>query len=332
MKTLRAGILGCGDFARRHATLAASLPGEVELVAFCDRNEPKAAAFRHQFGRGRGKVYLHHRAMFEEAALDLLFICLPPYGHTDEVALAAQHRVHFLIEKPIALESAAAWAMVRAAEAAGLKTQVGFMNRFGGAIERFKALQAAGEAGAVGLFVGRYFCNALHAPWWRIKTKSGGQMLEQAIHLIDLARYLIGEPKSVYAAARNLFHRDVPGYSIEDVSATTISFASGAIGVVAASNAAIPGKWIGDFRIVAQGLTADFRNANEASFWKTAETGAPAEEFVSARDFRKEQLNDLILAIRTDGETRTPIREGALTLDLALAAVRSAEQQQAVTL
>jgi predicted dehydrogenase len=332
MNPLRLGILGCGDFAHRHAAIVAALPERARLVACCDRNEWKARAFADKYAPGEGTVFTAHREMFDRAKLDGVLICLPPYGHTDEVQLAAERGLHFLIEKPIAPRSDQAWAMVEAAERAGVKTQVGFMLRFGAAIDRFRALQGEGRTGATGLLTARYFCNALHAPWWRIREKSGGQILEQVIHLLDLFRFLGGEPAAVFSRQDNLFHRDVPGYTVEDVSATLITFRNGGLGVIAATNNAIPGKWTHDYRIVAQRLTADFAGPNHAIFTPTDGSGACPTELASDLDFRREQMLDFLRAIETGGPTRTPIREGARTLDLALAAVRSAAENREIKL
>ena len=188
MTRLRTGFLGSGSYAQRHAQILATLPDEVELVAFCDRNEWKAQALADEFTHGQARVFTAQQDLFNQADLDLLFICLPPYGHSDEVEQAAARGIHLLIEKPIALTSEHGWRMVEAAEQAGIKTQVGFMNRFGAAVEQLKALLDSGEAGPVGLMAARYFCNALHAHWWRTREKSGGQVVEQAIHMFDLMR------------------------------------------------------------------------------------------------------------------------------------------------
>lgn len=329
---LRIGILGCGDFAHRHAGIIATLPDRAVLTAFCDRNEWKARAFAEKYAPGAGAVFTAHREMFDRAKLDVVLICLPPYGHTDEVALAAERGIHLLIEKPIAPRSDQAWAMVAAAERAGVKTQVGFMLRFGAAIARFHALQREGRPGATGLLTARYFCHALHAPWWRIREKSGGQLLEQVIHLLDLCRFLGGEPAAVFSRQDNLFHREVPGYTVEDVSATVVTFRQGGLAVIAATNNAIPGKWTHDYRLVAQRMTADFAGPNHAVFTSTDGSGAAPTEIASDLDFRREQMLDLLGAIETGGTTRTPIREGALTLDLALAAVRSAAEGREIRL
>ncbi len=328
MKILRAGILGCGGIAQKHVQAALNLKSEIELVAFCDVNETNARTFAEQYTANRATTFSDYRAMIERADLDVLIICLPPFAHTDEVELAAARGIHLLIEKPIALTSELAWRMVNAAERANVKTQVGFMYRFGAATQKFKAE----ETGALGLFSARYFCNSLHAPWWRMREKSGGQLVEQAIHLFDTMRFLCGEPVSVYSRQTNVFHRDVPDYTSEDVSATVCSFANGALGVIYATNGAIPGKWLKGWHVVAQNLVADFSDWNNATFTRTNAQPPSIENIAATQDAFTLQLQDLVNAIRTNGNTRTPIREGARTLDLVLAAARSAETHTEILL
>jgi len=328
MKRLRTAILGCGGFANRHAQNLIALPEEIELTAFCDHHEKNARQFSEKYGAGKSIIFTDHREMFEKASLDLVVICLPPFAHSNEVELAAQYGVHMLIEKPIALSSEHAWRMVDAAEKARVKTQVGFMFRFGAGIERLRGLITSGEVGPAGLMSARYFCNSLHAPWWRDRSKSGGQLVEQIIHMVDLMRYLMGEAVSVYSRQENLFHRDVADYTVEDVSATVFGFRNGAIGVIYATNGAIPEKWINDYRLVSQKLTAEFSNANHALLHFTAEIPVRTETISSEKNLQLAELQDLLTAIHTDGQTRTPMREGAKSLDMALAATRSAETHQ----
>jgi predicted dehydrogenase len=332
MKQLRAGILGCGSFANRHAQNLIALPDEIKFTAFCDHHEWNAQGFSEKYSAGKGSVFTDPQEMFQKANLDLVVICLPPFAHANEVELAAGHGVHILMEKPIALSSEHAWQMVEAVEKAGVKTQVGFMLRFGAAIERFKELLVSGEIGPLGLMSARYFCNSLHAPWWRDRSKSGGQLVEQIIHMVDLMRYLMGDAISVYSRQENLFHREAPDYTVEDVSATVFGFPRGAIGVIYATNGAIPGKWINDYRLVAQKATAEFSNANNAILHFTAETPLRTETISSDKNIHLAELQDLLNAIRTDGQTRTPMREGAKSLDTALAATRSADAHQEVSL
>ena len=134
-KPLRTAILGCGGFAHRHAQNINELPDDTRLVAFCDQVPGNAQLYSERYTNGKAPTYTDFHDMLDHEDLDLLVIALPPFAHTDEVEVAASRGVHLLMEKPIALSMDHAWRMVRAVEAAGVKTQVGFMWRFGEAIE-----------------------------------------------------------------------------------------------------------------------------------------------------------------------------------------------------
>ena len=322
---LHTAILGCGNFAHRHAGNLQQLTDDFEMVAFCNRTVEKAEAFSQQYTKGQAPAFSNHHEMFEKVSLDAVVICLPPYAHSDEVEIAASLGTHVFIEKPIALTSEHGWRMVHAAEQAGIVTQVGFMFRFGEGIERLKALIDSGEAGQVGLMSARYFCNALHAPWWRKQELSGGQLVEQVIHMVDLMRFLMGDALTVYSRQENLFHQNVEDYTVEDVSATVFGFPYGGLGVIYATNGAIPGRWINDYRVVSRNLTAEFTDSNHATFHHTAEPARPPEVIASDRNIHLAELQDFLNGIRTGKPTRTPLREGAKSLDLALAATHSAE-------
>lgn len=322
---LRTAILGCGGFAHRHARTLQLLKDDFEIVAFCNRTIDKATAFSEQYTNGTAPVFANHHQMFNHVPLDVVVICLPPYAHSDEVELAAKLGVHVFIEKPIALTSEQGWHMVEAAEIAGIVTQVGFMFRFGEAIEHLKEMIDSGEAGPVGLMSARYFCNALHAPWWRKRELSGGQLVEQVIHMLDLMRFLMGDAVTVYSRQQNIFHQDIEDYTVEDVSATIFGFPTGGVGVIYATNGAIPNRWINDYRVVSKNLTVEFTNANHATFHYTAEPNRQPEVFASDRDVYLSEIQDFLTAIRTGQKTRTPLREGAKSLDLALAATHSAQ-------
>lgn len=332
MNLLNTAILGCGQFAHQHAKILTSLSEELQLVAFCDQNIQKASEFSSLYTKNLASVYSDHTSLLKKEKLDLLIICLPPFAHSNEVEMAAERGINILIEKPITLFADDAWKMVEVTERTGIKTQVGFKFRFGEAVEFLKDNIETGAAGPIALISARYFCNALHADWWRDKTKSGGQLVEQVIHMFDLVRYLGGDPTNIFSTQRNLFHNEIEGYTIEDVSATIISFPNGGLGVIYATNNAIPGKWINDYRVVTKNMTAEYTNANIAEFYFTNQDPVMLSTVNSQRDFTKLQTLDLINAIRNDGVTRTPMIEGAKSLDLVLAAVTSSQKNQPVSL
>ena len=329
MKTLRTAILGCGKIARRHAESLIEFGG-VSLVGFCDQAVENAQSFNEAFGPG--KVFTDHEQMFRDLDLDLVYICLPPFAHTNEVKLACQHGVHFLIEKPIALSMEIANQMAEDVRASGVKCQVGFMYRHGEAVRWLKEHMLNSTRGKAGFMTARYACNSLHRAWWRDKSKSGGQLVEQVIHLLDMTRYFMGEPCQVYSVQRNLFHNEIEDYTGEDTSATIIHFDSGGIAVIAATNGAIPGRWDYDWRVVLPAVTADFTDANHAVLHNTLQNWPSTLTVASEKDLFLAQTHDLLSAIREGHEPAVPIEEGVRSLHLALSAARSAELNAPVML
>jgi len=314
---LRVGLLGCGGIAARHAGAVAALGERMELAGCCGRDLDRTRAFAGQHG---AIAYVDLDTMIDDG-IDLMIATLPPYNRHGEIEHAAQRGVHLLVEKPIALDMDAATRMVDAVEASGVVAAIGFMYRFGDAVRRWRSL----DTGPVGLYVGGYYCNALHAHWWRKRALSGGQILEQAIHQVDLIRHLVGEPDSVYARYANLFHRDVPDYDVEDVSAMIFGWDDGRLATLSASNIAIPDVWHKEWAVMAERMTGRFTSWNEAVLTQTA-SEVTSETIAGDTDPFVAQLTDVADAIAEKREPYIPLREGARTLRLALAAVQSAKE------
>jgi predicted dehydrogenase len=323
MSRLRAALLGCGGIAARHSAAIHALADTIELVGCCGRDLARTEAFAAEHG---GDSYVDLDAMLDTAKVDLLIATLPPYCRAGEVEAAAERGVHLLVEKPIALDLEAADRMVKSVEAAGVVAAIGFMYRFGDAVRQWRSF----DTGPVGLYAGSYHCNALHAHWWRKRALSGGQMLEQVIHQIDLIRHLIGEPDSVYARYANLFHRGTEGYDVEDVSAILFGWDDGRIATLNASNIAVPGVWHKDWAIFAEHMTGRFTSWNDAVLTRTNGTGV--SEIAGTSDPFVTQLGDVASAIMDKRAPAIPLHEGAATLRLALAARRSAEERRELRL
>jgi predicted dehydrogenase len=327
VKRLRVGLLGCGGIAARHASAVGVLKDEMQLVACCGRTESKVREFAARFS---AEAFTDLRRMLD-SQIDLLIVALPPFAHAGQVEQAVAAGAHVVVEKPIALDMVRAQSMVDAAAKAGVVAACGFMYRFGAAVARWDAAAKEGEVGRVGLFTGQFHCNALHADWWRERSRSGGQMVEQLIHIVDLARHHLGEPQSVYARLANFFHRDIAGYDSDDVSAIVLGYDDGRIGVLNATNGAVPGQWNKLWEIVAERMTGRFTGWNTATLTHTV--GAPhAEQIDSQTDVFVAQLADVAAAIRERRPPTVPLSEGASTLRIVLAARQSAQEGRELAL
>ena len=318
---MRVGLLGCGGIAVRHADAVTRVPG-LDLVGCVGRDLARTRAFAEPRG---AHAYADLDAMIDEG-LDLLIATLPPYTRGGEIEHAASRGVHLLVEKPIALDITAGTAMVDAVEAAGVTAAIGFMYRHGEAVRAWQ--QAA--TGAVGMMTAAFQCNSLHALWWREEAKSGGQILEQLLHLIDLVRVFMGEPDSVVARRGRLFH-DEPGYDVEDVSAMIFGWDDGRIATLNANNIAVSGMWHKEWALFARGVTGRFTGWNDAEFRSASGEGKP-QLIAGTSDPFVTQLADLAEAIRRGRAPLVPLREGERTLALALAARRSADECREVRL
>jgi len=327
MEKLRVGMIGCGGIAGVHVERLKTLE-DAQLVAFADIVEDKARSFSEKYS---GKPYTDWHEMLDKEKLDIVWICIPPFTHEDEVMVAAEKGIHIFIEKPIALNMNLARAMVRAVEKADIKSQVGYCSRFAYGIEEAKCLIQSGEAGEIGLALGWYWCHFLGEGWWRDKNKSGGQIVEQSTHLFDVLRHLCGDVEVAYGQMNKVFWKDVPDLTIEDVSSSTFRFKSGAVGSIVATTWGVPSQWWLRWLIASRSHTVYSESPSSLTLYSTKspeKTTMVSEE----RDVFLLEAKDLIQAILHDKETRIPIQEGAKTLEFTLAVRKSMETGKPVRL
>ena len=226
--SVRIGFVGVGGIAKSHLARLSGME-DVELVAFCDIDEERAKWAVSQYG---GRAYTDHRRMYDEEEIDAVFICLPPFAHTDQELLAAERGTAIFVEKPIGLSLERAREVASAIKEKGVISSVGYHWRYMGATEGAKEFLKGKDVGfALGYWIG----GMPGVWWWRRKEKSGGQVVEQTTHIFDLARYLLGEVAEVRAIARTGLMRDVPDYDVYDVTLVQLAFQSGAVAEIASA-------------------------------------------------------------------------------------------------
>jgi len=214
---LKVAMVGCGgicDFHLNHLLLF----NDVQFVGFMDIRPEKAAEKAAK--AGEGKVYDDYVTMLDDAKPDVLYICVPPDQHGFIEFEAIKRRIPFLVEKPMALSMELAYEIRDAVQKAGLVTAVGFQDRYLDIVAKMKEKL---EGRTVGLVDGAWLGGIPGAYWWSTYATSGGQIVEQNIHLFDMLRYLFGEPAKVYcAAARGIVKRE--GYDLHDYSSAVVTF------------------------------------------------------------------------------------------------------------
>jgi predicted dehydrogenase len=227
---IRVGFVGTGNITRRHFGALDKLRERAEVVAVCDVVEERAQQAAAPFG---AKAYLSSYEMLSREKLDALYVCLPPDAHVDQELAAAEKGIHLYVEKPLPLDIKKAEAIARAIAAAGTVSAVGYQWRHFSHTralkERLAGDRAASSREPVGMALG-YFLNILPgSPWWRVGARSGGQVVEQAIHIFDTSRYLLGEAERVWADYSRGANRDEPGFDQDDVYTVNVRFQSGVV-------------------------------------------------------------------------------------------------------
>lgn len=226
--SLRVGLVGAGGVGARHAATLASLDG-VRLVAVSDVDGERARVLAAQHG-ARSCPSLE--ALLETGGLDAVWLCLPPFAHGEPERAVLEAGLPFFVEKPLAADLHTAGEIAGLVEARGLVTGTGYHWRCMAGMER--AAEVLADA-PVRLAHGAWLDKVPPVPWWSRHDLSGGQLVEQATHLVDAMRALVGEPIEVSAHASAVPGRDAA--LVDLATASVLRFDTGALATLSATSA-----------------------------------------------------------------------------------------------
>lgn len=253
MSKLKIGIIGTGSISNEHIRAYQSNPN-VELYAFCDLNEQRVRDMGAKYGVTR--LYTDKDAMLAELPeLDAVSVCTWNSAHAPCAIAALNAGKHVLCEKPMATSAEEAHAMKAAAEKNGKLLMIGFVRRYGNDCRILKDFIRNDYFGELYYAKATYLRrNGNPGGWFGDKSRSaGGPLIDLGVHVIDLVRYLMGNPKpvSVYGATfeklgnrKNI--KGSTGYSsaekgsndicdVEDLATAMIRFDNGAVLSIEAS-------------------------------------------------------------------------------------------------
>jgi predicted dehydrogenase/trans-aconitate methyltransferase len=241
--TVRLGIIGCGNAGASHARAlheGAALATHAELVAVASRSPEPAQRLADKVGCAAETV----DGLLDRADIDAVIVCTPSGTHADLAELVLGSGKHLLVEKPLATTERDARRLRHAAESTGLVVSVVSQHRFDRA-SRF--LRTELDRGSLG----RLTSVSLEVPLWRgagyyadsgwrgtTELDGGGAVINQGVHLVDLAQWLVGPVRRVHAFTSTATH----GLEVEDTAAASLLFDGGVPGVLLATTAAYPGR------------------------------------------------------------------------------------------
>ncbi|MBJ7536191.1 Gfo/Idh/MocA family protein [Marinomonas transparens] len=256
MKQVRVGLIGTGYMGKAHAiafkTAGAIFPlsGELlcEMVAELDPQLAERKAKEFGFQRSTG----NWQELVNDPKIDVVDICAPNHLHKEMALAAIAAGKHVYSEKPLALNAKDALEMTLAAEAAGVKTLVGFNYVKNPTVQLAKEIISNGEIGEVvhfrGTFNEDYLADANSEFTWRLKREfsGSGTLGDMGSHIINMAHYLVAPIAQVCADLQTVHkQRPIAGTTEQmgevendDQVHMMVRFANGAIGTLESSRIA----------------------------------------------------------------------------------------------
>ena len=252
---VRVGFIGTGGVARWAHLGHLSKWNDVQLVAFCDVNKEAVEKTAAEYG---GKPYTEAEKMLDCEKLDAVYVCLPPFAHTNQEVLLCQRNLGLFVEKPLSVTLEKAAEINRAVTQAKNVSAVGYNWRSTAITLKAKQLMAGKTVSAA---YGYWVDGMPGVMWWRQQAQSGGQLNEQATHVVDIARHLIGgKVTEVYArGARGICAKKTEKHDMCDNIIALLTFDSGTVCSIGTGHTSSQGFRIGiDF--ILEDLTVTHNN------------------------------------------------------------------------
>lgn len=219
------GFIGVGGVAQAHMHNLQKIKGTT-IGAVCDIDGGRAQKAADTYG---AECYDDYRALLKGETLDAVYVCVTPGAHGNIELDLAKAGIPFYAEKPVGLDLNTCAKVLETIEKNSVINGVGYHWRYRAGVQAARRWM---EKHPISVVEGWWYGGFVGAPWWRQMEQSGGQLVEQSTHIVDMARYLAGEIHTVYAAGATGAMTDTENYDIHDASIATLHFDSGAVGQV----------------------------------------------------------------------------------------------------
>lgn len=243
---MRVAVIGAGIIARRHLDIVASEPG-IELVGIVSPTMAHAEAAVERWG---GRAYTSHEELLGRQEVDAAWVCVPPGAHGAVEMSLIERGIPFFVEKPLSADRATAEEIGSALEKSDTIAAVGYHWR---ALDTLPEVRRVLAERPARMLLGAWYDAVPPPEWWRHQATSGGQMVEQATHLFDVARFLVGEARVVASTATRHGQEAYPDADVADVSAALLRYDNGATGVFTATSL-LKGQLAAHVQIVCEGI------------------------------------------------------------------------------
>ena len=339
-RPLRFGLVGAGAISTQHLEALVAIPG-AEVAAISSASVEHARAAGERWGVPWTTDLAELLARDDVGAVA---ISTPSGLHPAQALAALRAGKHVLVEKPIALSVEAADEVAREARARGLVAATVSQRRFEPVTIATHAAVASGAIGRLVMIVAEGFYHRPQsyydsAAWRGTVALDGGVLMNQAIHIIDLLRWIGGPVERVAAHVETIGHR----MEAEDTASVSLRFTNGALGAILATTCAaaeqptalrIHGE-LGHIHLVGEeavawdvpGHALPARRPTEATDGvpgRSATWGTSAVGYVR-------QYTDFIAAVREGRDPAVTAEDGAAAVGIVTAAYESSRTGRSIS-
>ncbi len=250
--TLGVGMLGYAFMGKAHTNAYKTLdyiytppPARARLVAIAGRDRPRVEAAAARYGYQ--KAVTDWRELVSDPEIQVFDNGAPNNLHAEPCIAAARAGKHVICEKPLGRTAAEARSMWEAVRTAGVTHMCAFNYRFVPAIRLARDIIRAGRLGRIYHFRAQYLQEWIMDPnfgmVWRLDASEAGSGVlgDLGTHIIDLARFLVGEPASITGVTRTFIEERPSGdggsarVDVDDAFAAVLTFENGALGTLEAT-------------------------------------------------------------------------------------------------
>jgi predicted dehydrogenase len=234
------GMLGYAFMGKAHSNAYKTLaymtwppPLMPQLVAIAGRNEEAVSEAAQRYGFG--EYVTDWKALVADDRIQLFDNSGPNNLHSEPTIAAAEAGKHVICEKPLGRDATESYETWQRVEKTGVKHMCAFNYRFVPAIRLARQMIESGELGEIQHFRGAYLqeWGTTEGEIWRFDkaTAGSGALGDLGAHVVDLARYLVGEITEVSALTQTF----MPGRDVDDAVESIVRFDGGAVGTIEAS-------------------------------------------------------------------------------------------------
>jgi predicted dehydrogenase len=271
---VKIGVVGTGGVAQRHLGVLRGI-ADLEVVGHLSHAPTRAAAQAAQWG---GQAFTTIDDLLDRQRPDAVWVCVTPDGHGPLEAKLIERQIPFFVEKPLSVDLATAEALAARLLPTSLVVAVGYKFRGLDTLDRARDLLAEHPP----RMVHAVWYDSLPPPaWWRRAAHSGGQVVEQATHVLDLARCLVGEAEVLAGLAGQWPRADAPDADVPDVSAALLRFqtADGPVPGLLSATSLLRGHQAIELQLVCEGRVV---RVSERAL--VVATGRETDELLTAVD------------------------------------------------